>query len=63
MTEDALDDRDARAFFKGQTAVAAPFSTTLLKDLATDFTVFATFFTDDIVLEAMECVDGEDQDE
>ena len=63
LIEDALEDRDARAFFKGRTAVAAPFLITLLTDLATDFAVFAAFFADDIVLEATECVDGEDRDE
>jgi hypothetical protein len=62
-TEDALEDRDVRAFFKGRTAVAAPFLMVRLIDLATDFAVFAAFFTDDIVLEATECIDGEDQDE
>ena len=61
LTEDALEDRDACAFFKGWTAVAAPFLMARLTDLATDFAVFAAFFTDDIVLEAMECIDGEDQ--
>jgi hypothetical protein len=43
--------------------VAAPFLMARLRDLATDFAVFAAFFTDDIVLEAMECIDGEDRDE
>jgi hypothetical protein len=62
-TEDALEDRDVRAFFKGRTAVAAPFLMARLTDLATDFAVFAAFVTDDIVLEAMECIDGEEQDE
>jgi len=62
-TEDALEDRDVRAFFKGRTAVAAPFLMAHLRDLATDFAVFAAFFTDDIVLEATECIDGEDRDE
>lgn len=59
LTEDAQEDRDAHAFFKGQTAVAAPFLMTFLRDLATDFVVFATFFTDNVVLEAMEWIDGE----
>ena len=63
LTEDALEDRDACAFFKGKTAVAAPFLMTLLTDLVMDFTVFTTFFADDIVLEAMDCVDSKDQDE
>ena len=60
LTEDAREDRDVRAFFKGRTAVAAPFLMTFLRDLATDVAVFAIFFTDDVVLEATECVDGED---
>ena len=63
LTEDALEDRDARAFSKGWTAVAMIFLITLLRDLAMDFVVFATFFKDDVVLEGMECLDGEDQDE
>ena len=63
MIEDALEDRDVRAFFKGRTAVAAPFLMTLLRDLATNFAVFATCFTDNVVLEATECADGEDRDE
>lgn len=58
-TEDALEDRDVRAFFKGQTAVAAPFLMVRLTDLAMDFMVFSAFFTDDIVLEVMECIDSE----
>ena len=61
-TEDALEDRDFCAFFKGWTAVAAPFLMAHLTDLATDFAVFAAFFTDNIVLEAMECIDGKEQD-
>ena len=59
-TEDALEDRDVRAFFKGRTAVAAPFLMAHLTDLAMDFAVFAAFFTDDIVLEVTECIDGEE---
>ena len=59
-TEDALEDRDVCTFFKGQTAVAAPFLMACLTDLVTDFTVIAAFFTDDIVLEVMECIDGEE---
>jgi hypothetical protein len=55
LIEEALEDKDARAFFKGRTAVAAPFLMTLLRDSPTDFAVFVTFFTDDAVLEAMEC--------
>jgi hypothetical protein len=43
--------------------VAAPFLMTLLRDLVTDVMVFATCFTDNVVLEAMECADSEDQDE
>ena len=62
-TEDALEDRDVRAFFKGRTAVAAPFLMACLTDLAMDFAVFAAFFTDDIVLEVMECIDSEEWDE
>ena len=62
-TEDALEDRDAHAFFTGWTAVAAPFLMVCLMDLATDFMVFAAFFTNDIVLEALECINGEDHDE
>lgn len=60
LTEDAWEDRDACAFFKRQTAVAAPFLMTLLRDLGTDF---AIFFTDNIVLEVTECVDSKDRDE
>ena len=63
LTEDALEDRDAHAFFKGRTAMAVIFLITPLRDLAMDFMVFATFFKDDVVLEGMECLDGEDQDE
>ena len=59
-TEDALEDRDVCAFFKERTAVAAPFLMVHLKDLATDFVVFAAFFMDDIVLEVMECIHSED---
>ena len=59
-TEDALEDRDVCAFFKGQTAVAAPFLMACLTDLAMDFTVFAAFFTDDIVLEVTECIDDKE---
>jgi hypothetical protein len=62
LTEDALEDGDARAFFKGRTAVVAPFLMALLRDIATDAAVFATSFTDDIVVE-VECIDGEDRDE
>ena len=62
-TEDALEDRDARAFFRGQTALAAPFLMACLTDLVTDFTIFAAFFTDNMVLEATECIDGEDREE
>jgi len=62
-TEDALEDKDVRAFFKGRTAVAAPFLMARLTDLATDFAVFAAFFTDDIVLEVTEWIEGEDRDE
>ena len=62
-TEDALEDRDVHAFFNGWTAVAAPFFMACWTDLATDFAVLAAFLTDDIVLEAMECIDGEDWDE
>jgi hypothetical protein len=40
--------------------VAAPFLMARLTDLATDFAVFAAFFTDDIVLEVTECIDGEE---
>ena len=58
-TEDALEDRDVHAFFKGQTAVAAPFLMVCLTDLAMDFMVFSAFFMDDIVLEVMECIDSE----
>ena len=58
-TEDALEDRDVHAFFKGQTAVAAPFLMVHLTEPVTDFAVFAAFFTDDIVLEVMECIEGE----
>jgi len=61
-TEDALEDRDVCAFFKGWTAVAAPFLMAHLTDLVTDFAVFAAFFTDNIVLEAMECIDGKEWD-
>ena len=63
LTEDVLEDRDARAFFKGRAAVAVVFLITPLRDLAMDFVVFATFFKDDVVLEGMECIDGEDRDE
>ena len=59
-TEDALEDRDVHAFFKGRTAVAAPFLMACLSDLVMDFTVFAAFFTDDVVLEVTECIDGEE---
>jgi hypothetical protein len=37
LIEDALEDRDVRAFFKGRTAAAAPFLMTFLRDLATNF--------------------------
>jgi hypothetical protein len=60
LTEDPLEDRDARAFFKGRTAVVAPFLMTLLRDVVTSFAAFATPFTDDT--ESVECVDGEDRD-
>ena len=61
-TEDALEDRDVRAFFKGWTAVAAPFLMACLTDLVMDFAVFAAFFTDNIVLEVTECIDSEEWD-
>ena len=32
-------------------------------DLVTKFVVFVALFTDDMALEAMECINGEDQDE
>ena len=63
MTEDALEDRDVHALFKGRTAVPAPFLMTLLRDLAVDFVVFVTFLTDNVVLEATESADGEERDE
>ena len=62
-TEDAREDRDVCAFFKGQTAVAVPFLMVRLTDLVMDFTVFAAFFTDNIVLEVMECIDSKEWDE
>ena len=40
--------------------MAAPFLMARLTDLVMDFVVFAAFFTDDIVLEVMECIDGEE---
>jgi hypothetical protein len=63
LIEDALEDRDVCTFFKGQTAAAPPFLMTLLRDLVMDFAVSATCFTDNVVLEVMECADSEDQDE
>ena len=43
--------------------MAAPFLMVYLKDLATDFAVFVAFFTNDIVLEVTDWIDGEDRDE
>src|SRR5882724_824516 len=53
LTE-ALEDRDVHALFKRRTAAPAPFLMTLLRDLAVDFVVFATFLTGNVVLEVTE---------
>ncbi len=57
-----LKDRNAHAFFKGQTAAVAPFLITILRDVATEFKAFVTFFTDDVV-KVIECIDDKDQNE
>ena len=40
--------------------MAVPFLMVCLTDLVMDFTVFAAFFTDNIVLEVMECIDSKE---
>ena len=40
--------------------MAAPFLMVCLTDLVMDFMVFPAFFTDDIVLEVMECIDSKE---
>jgi hypothetical protein len=59
FTEDALEDRDVRAFFKGRTIMVAPFlmMPMPLSGIAPDF---VPPFPDDVVVEMMECIDGED---
>jgi hypothetical protein len=41
------------------TVNVAPFLMALLKDIAMDAAIFATSFTDDVVVE-VECIDSED---
>jgi hypothetical protein len=62
LTKDPLEDRNGCAFFKGRMAAVAPFLTTILRAVVTDFAAFVTSSTDDVV-EVVECIDGKDQDE